>query len=144
MDNLIREKIDKNREEINNLLNADLPLDIIYTRIRMLASQNERLLENLKDTKYLIDSGHDKNISINHTKNNIKYLIGESDNKNALIVALIENKDVYLLTKDDAKEMLQKAKSPGIKTVSLMTNYGLEVHSKMAKDLGFFMSLYLI
>ena len=43
----IQKKIDKNREEINNLMHVDLPLDIIYFNVRRLARSNERLIEML-------------------------------------------------------------------------------------------------
>ena len=45
--NVIKVKIDKNREEIDRFLNADLPLDIIYFNIRRLSASNERLLSKL-------------------------------------------------------------------------------------------------
>lgn len=44
----IKAKIDKNRDEINYWLNGDYPLDVVYMRIRMLSSQNERLIKQLK------------------------------------------------------------------------------------------------
>lgn len=44
----IKVKIDKNRDEINYWLNGDYPLDVVYMRIRMLSSQNERLIKQLK------------------------------------------------------------------------------------------------
>jgi len=43
----IQQKIDKNREEINNLLHKDLPLDFIYMRINMITAQNESLIQKL-------------------------------------------------------------------------------------------------
>lgn len=44
----IQKEIDKNREEINNLLSKDLPLDLLYIRIRMLSALNERLIKRLQ------------------------------------------------------------------------------------------------
>ncbi len=44
----IEAKIQKNRDEINELLFKDWPLDLIYIRIRMITSQNERLIKKLK------------------------------------------------------------------------------------------------
>ena len=44
----IRNKIEKNREKIDQFLHVDLPLDIIYFNIRVLAASNERLIEKLK------------------------------------------------------------------------------------------------
>jgi hypothetical protein len=40
-------QIEKNRDEINNLLSQDFPLDLVYWNIRRLAAQNERLLSEL-------------------------------------------------------------------------------------------------
>lgn len=45
----IKYKIDKNREEINNILFKDWPLDLIYIRIKMLSGQNERLILKPKE-----------------------------------------------------------------------------------------------
>ena len=45
-------KINKNREEINNFLNVDLPLDIIYFNIRRLSASNERLIKELNLSAY--------------------------------------------------------------------------------------------
>ena len=43
----IKKKIERNREQINNLLNSDLPPDILYINIRMLAYNNEQLIKKL-------------------------------------------------------------------------------------------------
>lgn len=44
----INSKIENNREEINNLLLSDFPLELMYMRIKMLSCINERLIEKLK------------------------------------------------------------------------------------------------
>ena len=43
----IKNKIEKNRKEINWFLNNDLPLDIIYFNVRRLSASNERLIKLL-------------------------------------------------------------------------------------------------
>ena len=45
----IQKRIDKNRDEIEQWLNGDYPLELVYMRIRMLSAQNERLITKLKD-----------------------------------------------------------------------------------------------
>lgn len=45
----IQKRIDKNRDEIEQWLNGDYPLGLVYMRIRMLSAQNERLITKLKD-----------------------------------------------------------------------------------------------
>jgi len=42
-------KVDKNREEIDRLLCSDFPLDLLYIRVYMLTSQNERLIVRIKN-----------------------------------------------------------------------------------------------
>lgn len=44
----IRKRIDRNREEINKILHTDLPPKLMNMRVKILASQNERLLDKLK------------------------------------------------------------------------------------------------
>lgn len=44
----IESRIDGNREEIHRLLEKDVPLELLYLRIKMLSSQNEKLIEKLK------------------------------------------------------------------------------------------------
>lgn len=40
------ERIEKNRIEIDRLLESDLPIDMIYARIRMLSYQNKQLQDS--------------------------------------------------------------------------------------------------
>lgn len=47
----IMQRIEKNREEINNILFQEWPLDLIYMRIEMLSAQNEQLIEKLNLNK---------------------------------------------------------------------------------------------
>lgn len=44
-----QEEIDKNRDEIERLLSAEIPLDLKYMRIRMLAAKNEQLINKAKE-----------------------------------------------------------------------------------------------
>ena len=48
-DQEIRIAIEKNRDEINNFLLSELPLDIIYFNVRILAARNERLIKQLNN-----------------------------------------------------------------------------------------------
>ena len=43
--NQLEKQIERNREEINSLLHKDIPLDLLYMRIRMLSAQNEKLIQ---------------------------------------------------------------------------------------------------
>lgn len=43
----IQSRIDKNRDEIDRLLNTNIPLDLIYIRVNMLKDQNEELIKKL-------------------------------------------------------------------------------------------------
>lgn len=43
----IQEKINKNREQINELLYSDFPLELLYIRVNMLTAQNLILIEKL-------------------------------------------------------------------------------------------------
>jgi len=43
----VRELVEKNRDEINNLLTSDLPIGLIYFNIRKLTARNERLLNSI-------------------------------------------------------------------------------------------------
>jgi hypothetical protein len=48
----IQKRIDKNRDDIHKILNRNLPLDLVYMRIRMLSAQNKMLIDKLnKKTK---------------------------------------------------------------------------------------------
>lgn len=45
----IQEKIDKNRNEINDLMFKDIDLALKYARIRMLSAKNQMLITMLKN-----------------------------------------------------------------------------------------------
>lgn len=45
----IEAQIEKNRANIDRFLNIDLPLDIIYFNVRILAASNERLIKKLQN-----------------------------------------------------------------------------------------------
>lgn len=66
------------------------------------------------------------------TDNGIEYFIGWK-NKEALIVAIIYDETVYMITKPELREMSQTARTYGIEKVTLLTNYGLELHSRHEK-----------
>lgn len=44
----LNKRVDRNREEINNLL-SNPNLEFVYMRIRMLAAQNEKLMLEIKN-----------------------------------------------------------------------------------------------
>lgn len=66
------------------------------------------------------------------TENGIDYYIGCNKNT-AAIVALIEDANNFLLEKSDLREMALTAKTKGVNTVYLYTNYGCEIHTKYEK-----------
>jgi len=44
----LRKRLEKNRDEINDWLNKDCPLELLYMRVRMLTAQNEKIIAQLK------------------------------------------------------------------------------------------------
>ncbi len=44
----LRKRLEKNRDEINDWLHKDCPLELVYMRIRMLTAQNEKIISQLK------------------------------------------------------------------------------------------------
>lgn len=66
------------------------------------------------------------------TDNGVEYYIGWKEDK-ALIVAIIHNEDIYLITKTELREMSETARTYGVSKVTLLTNYGLELHSRLEK-----------
>lgn len=72
------------------------------------------------------------------TENGINYYI-DFLGKEAVVTANIEDENVFVLTKEDLRNMSLTARIKGIETVVLHTNYGLELHSKYenAKTVGF-------
>lgn len=86
----------------------------------------------MKPQEILIDRGF-KPQPLNYcTKNGINFYIGENLNK-AAAVAIIEDENQYLLTKEDLREISTSAKVKGIDNVILYTNFGCEIHSKYEK-----------
>lgn len=73
------------------------------------------------------------------TDNGIEYFIGYDKFNTALVVALMHDEELYLITKEELREMSLTARTKGIEKVILITNYGVELHSKheKAKDVGF-------
>jgi len=65
--------------------------------------------------------------------NGIEYYLGES-NSRVGILALVDEEEgsIYMLYKEDLREIAQEAKEYGYKVEEfiLYTNYGLELHSK--------------
>ena len=89
--------------------------------------------------KYLDAMGAKVHSNLPHTtKNGIDFYIGYKGDK-AIVVAFIEDENNYELTKEDAREMAESAKTKGVETVEFYTNYGVEMHSRHEKpsDLGF-------
>lgn len=75
-------------------------------------------------------NGFTPNSDLNYcTDNGIEYYIGWKKDK-ALIVAMIHDESIYFITKEELREMSLTAKTKGINHVTLLTNYGLELHSK--------------
>lgn len=71
-------------------------------------------------------------------QNGIDFYIGTKGNK-AIVVAFIDDESKYMIDKEDAREMSITAKSKGIDTIELHTNYGIELNSKTEspKTVGF-------
>jgi hypothetical protein len=44
----LRKRLEKNRDEINDWLNQDCPLELLYMRVEMLTAQNEKIIAQLK------------------------------------------------------------------------------------------------
>lgn len=72
------------------------------------------------------------------TANGIDFYIGFNKDK-AAVIALIEDENIYMLYKEDLREMSEAARIKGITNVVLITNYGLELHSRFdtAQVVGF-------
>lgn len=68
------------------------------------------------------------------TEEGKEYYIGHKYNK-AGIVAIMEDESNYLLTKGELREMALTARTYGIEEVTLYTNYGLELHSRLETPL---------
>ena len=62
------------------------------------------------------------------TENGIDYYIGHNGNK-AVVVAIVETEDKFFITKQELLEMNITAKTYGIESVELFTDYGIELHS---------------
>ena len=48
----IDKAIENNRDEINNYLLSELPLDIIYFNVRILAARNEELIKKYNELRH--------------------------------------------------------------------------------------------
>jgi len=90
--------------------------------------------------EYLKAMGATQNTDLNYSteENGINYYIGRKGNK-AIVVAFIEDEDVYMIDKEDAMEMSETAREEGVEVVELYTNYGVELHSRLEnpQDIGF-------
>lgn len=64
--------------------------------------------------------------------NGIDYYIG-FNKKDAAIVAIIKDEDNYFIDKEGLRQMAFDARLAGIEHVTLYTNYGIELHSKLEK-----------
>ena len=89
----------------------------------------------------LDDNGfyHRSDLPFLTTETGIEYYVGYNDFKEAAVVAIIQDEENYFITKQELREMSFTAKIMGIEKLHLLTNYGIELHSKheKAKDVGF-------
>ncbi len=89
--------------------------------------------------EYLKAMGAEVKGDLNYSteKNGINYFVGIKGHK-ALVVAFIEDDDKYMIDKEDAREMAETARTKGIESVELYTNYGIELKStEKTNDVGF-------
>jgi hypothetical protein len=71
------------------------------------------------------------------TKNGINFYIDFLKNT-AIVTAIIEDDNIYIIDKPDLREMSETARIKGIDNVKLHTNYGLELRSnENPKVIGF-------
>lgn len=99
---------------------------------------NLELIKN-EALSYLKKLGANSQGDLNYsTDNGIDFYIGAKDTT-AIVVAIVENENNYMLYKEDLKEMSSSARTKGIKTVELHTNFGAELHSRNEnpKSVGF-------
>lgn len=47
----LKRRIDNNREEINNILSKNWPVELLYIRIKMLSAQNGAYIQKLNNLK---------------------------------------------------------------------------------------------
>jgi hypothetical protein len=81
----------------------------------------------------LKDKGYKPISDLNYcTESGIEYYIGFKGDK-AAIAAMIHDESIYFITKDELRLMSLTAKVAGIHHVTLFTNYGIELHSKLEK-----------
>lgn len=66
------------------------------------------------------------------TDSGIEYFIGWKKDK-ALVVALLHGEDIWLIRKPELREMSLTARTHGISHITLLTNYGIELHSRLEK-----------
>lgn len=45
----LQKQLDKNREEIDRLLESNMPLELLYIRIRMLTALNKNLIARISE-----------------------------------------------------------------------------------------------
>ena len=78
-------------------------------------------------------NGYKASSDLNYcTENGVEYFIGWKKDR-ALIVALIHDETLYFITKAELREMSLTARTHGIKHITLLTNYGIELHSRLEK-----------
>jgi hypothetical protein len=86
----------------------------------------------IKENWILKDRGFDKNLSDLPycLENGVEYYVGVNGKHAAISCLLDESLDVWSLDKNSIREMSLTAKTKGIETVAMYTNYGLDIHSK--------------
>lgn len=97
------------------------------------------LLHLIDGYHFLIDKGFKLHSELPYcTYNGIEYYIGTKDDT-AAVVAAMHDESLYLIDKNDLREMSATARTKGINKVTLFTNYGLEIHSRheTAQTVGF-------
>jgi hypothetical protein len=78
-------------------------------------------------------NGYKPDTDLNYcTDNGVEYYIGWKD-KAALIVAIMYDESIYMISKEELREMSLSARHYGIEKVTLLTNYGMELHSRLEK-----------
>ena len=121
-----------NRKQMLEMKLINLIRPIVKKIMQESATKNQAL-------SYLKKIGANSQGDLNYTtENGVDFYIGLKDTT-AIVVAIVESEDNYMLYKEDMKEMSSSARTKGIKSVELHTNFGMELHSthENPKSVGF-------